>query len=214
MCGRFCIAVSPGELKERYGIRPDPSYTPRYSISPGQEILVITGRSPSRRGQLARWGIPRTDTGTIINARLESLRTRHHFRDLFPANCCLVPASGYYEWKKEKSLRIPYYFFHPETSLLSFAGMYRCGPAGMEIAILTTTSVAPSYQIHDRMPVILAPGGEDAYLQSGATDVLQDQLSMRRVSTRVNQPGAEGPDLIREETPRSVQALLEGTEEG
>jgi putative SOS response-associated peptidase YedK len=208
MCGRFCIAADPGEISERYMVAVPPAYTPRYNISPGQAVLTISLCGNDRRAGMAEWGITTGSTNRIINARIETIHEKPFFKDLYSGSRCLVPASGYYEWKQEKRTKVPYYFSSRSDSLLALAGIIRNSTGDPRLAILTTRAPAPFSDVHDRMPVILGSGCDIMYLKEGSVTPYLD-IVMHEVSARVNDAGNDGPDLIVPTRNRPVQTTLD-----
>jgi putative SOS response-associated peptidase YedK len=188
-----------------------------YNIAPGQLVPTVISQSPNR-AVLMRWGlIPHwaKDQKTaykMINARIETLTTRPAYRGLLARNRCLVPASGFYEWKAEGTGKIPYYIHPADGAFVAFAGLYNTwtDPEGTEIPTVTiVTKDADAFiaRLHHRMPVGLTPGDEPAWLDprltipSHAVDLLAHSagvlLDAYPVSRMVNKPGAEGKELIR-----------------
>lgn len=204
MCGRYCIAASPGEITERYGVVVPQEYRPRYNVAPGQMILTIT----SEISALTEWGVQLGEKNRIINARVESIHEKPLFKNLFTEHRCLIPASGYYEWKHEGSHKIPYYFSSVSGGLLSFAGLIRPGKEGIQVVILTTAASAPYSAIHDRMPVTLDGEAESLYLAEGEISSIPG-LQMYEVSSWVNQGTIDTPDLIKPVKKSFVQQHLE-----
>lgn len=196
MCGRFCIAASPGELSERYNVTVPPGYHPRYNLSPGQEILTITKTASSFGAHLTEWGFQYGSMHRVINARLETIHQKPLFRDLFSHNRCLIPASGYYEWKHDGHRKIPYYFSSQSDHQISFAGLIRPSHEREQVVILTTRAIPPYSDIHERMPVILNKLDEQVFLSDGSIS-LHNGIEMYEVSPRVNTPMTDDPDLIK-----------------
>ncbi|NLV26577.1 MAG: SOS response-associated peptidase [Methanomicrobiales archaeon] len=208
MCGRFCIAASPGEILERYDVIVPDEYRPRYNISPANKILAISQNGTGNIARMHEWGITAGLSHRIINARIETVREKNLFRKSFEEYRCLIPASGYYEWKHEKTRKTPYYFSSQITPILSFAGFIRPSLEGEQVVILTTKALLPYSDIHDRMPVILDPAGEPDYLKGGNISIFEKGLDIIEVSPRVNQVHVDDPDLIKPMTHRSGQRTL------
>jgi putative SOS response-associated peptidase YedK len=170
------------------------------------------------------WGfVPRWAKGDPgkrpINARSESAAEKPLFRQAFREGRCLVPASGFFEWRKDGPVRQPYYFHRVDGAPLLFAGLQDRweGPEGAveTFAILTTRANGLMAPIHDRMPVILDPGAGHAWMDpspGGAQALLEllrpcpeELLACHPVDPRVGNPRVEGPDLIRPAVgPRSL----------
>jgi putative SOS response-associated peptidase YedK len=137
----------------------------------------------------------------MINARAETASAKPAFRDAMKSRRCLIPADGFYEWKRDGKTKQPYCFEINEGELFGFAGIWDQwkGPSGEWVktcSILTTTPNAVTTGVHDRMPVILDPDSYDLWLDPGmthvdaATDLLKpyDAGVMRcyPISTRIN----------------------------
>lgn len=209
MCGRFRLTRA-SKLAERFGIEPEDDWGPRYNIAPTQEVEVIRQDSeePKRFGSPMRWGlIPSWAKDAsmghkMINARAETVATMPAFRNALKQRRCLIPADGFYEWKKEGKTRTPFCFTMADDSIFAFAGLWEswknaAGQVVESCSIITTTPNALLQDVHDRMPVILPDESYDLWLDPGLqkTDALREMLTpfnpvmMRRyeVSSRVNQ---------------------------
>jgi putative SOS response-associated peptidase YedK len=216
MCGRFTF--QPTEVfYQRFQIvnRLD-SLVARYNIAPGQMVPVIISQ---RRNQvvLMRWGLiphwakEEKIAYKMINARVETLAQRPAFRSLLAANRCLVPASGFYEWKREEHGKTPHYI-HPKSGVFfAFAGLYDVWtqPDGEQLYTFTIiTQAADDFMahLHNRMPVILERDLEDAWLDREITnaravlDILERSagvaLDAYPVSQMVNRPSVDSKLLI------------------
>jgi putative SOS response-associated peptidase YedK len=181
-------------------------------------VLVIgqrEGRAP--RASMMRWGLvpywaddPRIGH-KLINARIETFDEKPAFRGAAKKRRCLVPASGYYDWKKLAKGRQPY-FVRPEGApLLAFAGLWERwrGPEGKTLftcTVLTEPAKAAVASLHDRMPVVLPKSAWAAWLDParGADDARREALAsreppeveIRAVSSRVNAVANEGPENL------------------
>lgn len=219
MCGRFTITLTIG-LAERFGVKhTSRQLAPRYNIAPSQPVpVVVRGEDEGRELEEMVWGLvphwahdPAT-AGHAINARAESLEDRPTFRDPFLRHRCLVPANGFYEWKKEGKSREPYYIHRQDDELVAIAGLYDIwrGPGGAELrsfVIVTTEPNSLVTRYHDRMPAILRTEDEERWLSPGrlAREAVREILSpypaepleAYRVSRKVNDPATEGSDLIK-----------------
>ncbi|WP_321506713.1 SOS response-associated peptidase [uncultured Methanoregula sp.] len=174
MCGRYSL-VCIDDLGNRFRVfNPMMGARSRFNVAPGNEMPVIVG-GDTRGLTLMQWGLVPGFTCDIssarrpINARAETLRENPVFRHLVRDRRCLVPASGFYEWKKEGNRKVPFYFHLHDTPLFAFAGLYdrwTCpdGAALSTYTIITCKSNACLAGIHDRMPAILSPGHEKHWI--------------------------------------------------
>jgi putative SOS response-associated peptidase YedK len=159
-------------------------WSPRYNIAPTQAVPVIRQhpKEPVRQISLLKWGLipnwarDQSIAGSTINAKSETVATKPTFRDPFKYRRCLVPADGFYEWKRNTSSKQPYCFEMRKGELFAFAGLWDGwkDPSGKWIktcSILTTIPNAVTAPVHDRMPVILPRESYDLWLDPGMTDV-------------------------------------------
>jgi putative SOS response-associated peptidase YedK len=210
MCGRYRLSRRKQIVEECFDtVSGDEDWAPRYNIAPTQPIPVIrqNPKEPRREMSLMRWGlIPSwskdvSGAAVMINARSETASTKPAFRDPFTSRRCLIPADGFYEWKRTGKSKQPYCFEVDGGELFAFAGLWDRwkDPSGQwtrSCSILTTTPNAVTSSVHDRMPVILDRDDYDLWLDPGMTNVdgvshllkPYDAQSMRSypVSTRVN----------------------------
>jgi putative SOS response-associated peptidase YedK len=224
VCGRFSLTASGEELAEAFGLDQPPEVAPRYNIAPSQPLLVIRRERGQPRAATLRWGFPGgalEGPGLLINARSETAATRQAFRESFQARRCLIPADGFYEWKRARDGSDPFHVRRRDQRVFAFAGLWTPVPKGASEAgacvILTTeanTLVAP---IHDRMPVILPPEACAVWLDEAATgDALESvlrplppgELEARAVSPAVNSATNDGPQCQAPAPPRPMQGLL------
>jgi putative SOS response-associated peptidase YedK len=206
MCGRYTVTAGATELIETFDV-PELSFEhhPRYNVAPSQDAPVVASDRHGRRIGLMRWGFEPAGAlsgrGVWINARAESVARRATFREAFRRRRCLVPADGFYEWRREGRGRIPYWFHARDRGLFSLAGIWE----GRTFAILTTDANDDVRAVHDRMPVVVAPGERAAWMDRDAPpEILARMLGPApagtfeswAVSGRVNRPDPEGPSLI------------------
>jgi len=162
MCGRYRLSRSI--LAEHFDVEPDDDWVPRHNIAPTQNIPVIRQHpeQPKRFGSRTRWGlIPfwAQDASIgfkMINARAETVATKPAFREVIRKRHCLVPADGFYEWKREGKTKQPFHFGMRDDSLFAFAGIWDRwkNPLGEVIetcSVLTTTPNVLLADVHDRM---------------------------------------------------------------
>lgn len=218
MCGRFTLQISPEHLAEIFGLIVIPAFPPRYNIAPSQQIVVIRQNGDRQnRLDLMRWGLipPWADDMSIgskmINARSETVHETHSFRHAIRHRRCLIPASGFYEWVAEGKTKKPLYIHMRDGSPMVFAGLWERwkSPEKQVVescTILTTSSNSLVAPLHERMPVILHPQEYNRWLDREITDPAKlqtlyqpypaDMLNVYEVSTAVNSPRIDLPDLI------------------
>ncbi len=219
MCGRFTLTeVDPGKLRLRFRVDESAEIDerPRFNIAPTDPVLAIR-RSPegAREAGRLRWGLVpgRWAEGPgrpLINARAETLTEQPAFRDAFRERRCLIPADGFYEWREDERGKQPVWIRRSDGDLFAFAGIWAelqgTGEGPLHsCAIVTCEPNEVVRPIHDRMPVILAPDAESAWLEpeSGPGDLLTllrpldpEALDVREVSDAVNDVRQDGPELL------------------
>jgi putative SOS response-associated peptidase YedK len=223
MCGRYTLS-SPGEVvAELFELVDVPPILPRYNLAPTQEAAVvrITRRGAPRTLDQLRWGLIPTWAqdpaigNRMINARAESAAEKPAYRDSFFRRRCLVPADGFYEWKKlERKTRQPYLIRRQDRLPFAFGGLWSWwrdwhAPGSEAIETFTILTTQPNdlvRPLHDRMPVILERQDFAAWLDPANTDVagLRPLLAPPAaagweavpVSRAVNSPDHDAPDCI------------------
>lgn len=224
MCGRFSLQATAEEVELFFNLdEVDPRLlAPRYNISPTQPIAVVRDTLSGKGRELVamRWGLwpswlkDPAKFPLLINARADGVATKNSFRNAFKRRRCLVPASGFYEWRTVgKGVKQPFWIAPPSASnsrIIAFAGIWETwlGADGSEVdtaAIITTDANDALKPIHHRMPVILSPVQFDAWMapEAETADLLEllapaDErlLEAVPVSRRVNAARNDGPDLI------------------
>jgi putative SOS response-associated peptidase YedK len=210
MCGRTVLAASPDNLREVFGLDHVPELRPRYNVPPSQPVAVVRvmrgspGRARTmdllRWGLLPPWAEDRKASHKLALARVETVATTPAFRDAFLSRRCLVVVDGFYEWKREgKTASHPYLLRRADGAPFALAGLWerwtaRDGEIVESCAILTQPALPPLSEIHDRMPVVLAPDAWDRWLDPACSDVSSllarrpAELVAQAVSTYVNDP--------------------------
>ena len=193
MCGRYLLSRSPEEIARWFATRNAlPNVPARYNIAPTDPVLAVrfNRKSGERSLDTLRWGlVPHWAKdlkfgARAINARAESLAKTPAFRDAFAARRCLIPASGFYEWKKEGESRVPYAIVPTGEPLFAFAGLWenwRDRSGGKDAPWVRTCSIVTGEPnalvapIHDRMPVILPREAWPRWL--GEAETSADELN-------------------------------------
>lgn len=177
MCGRYALTLPPEAVRQLFGTVNEQRFPPRYNIAPTQPIVVVRpGANGERRLDLVRWGfLPSwvkdpAEFPLLINARLESAADKPAFRNAMKRRRCLVPASGFYEWKAAgRGPKQPFLIRPAADGLVAFAGLFETwtGPDGEEVdtaAILTRDASPALADIHDRMPAVVPPEAFETWL--------------------------------------------------
>jgi len=210
MCGRYRLSRRKQIIEEHFdAVSGEEEWTPRYNVAPTQPVPVIrqNPKEPIRELSLMRWGLVPSwaknpsASAQMINARAETAGTKPAFRDALKSRRCLIPADGFYEWKRDGKTKQPFCFEVNQGQLFAFAGLWDRwkDPTGKWLetcSILTASPNAVTSPVHDRMPVILDPDAYDLWLDPGmtnsaaASDLLKpcDARLMRcyPISTRIN----------------------------
>jgi len=186
MCGRYTIIVSIDELMMRYFIEEGmsvPFHRPRYNVAPGQMVMaVINDGSRNRIGEL-KWGLVPSWAKDekigymMINARAETLTEKPAFRKLIARKRAIIPADSFYEWKRAADgSKQPMRIMLKNETTFSMAALYDTwqSPDGRKISTCTIITTSPNelmQNIHDRMPVILKPEDEAAWLNRNEPEI-------------------------------------------
>ncbi|HEY2775289.1 MAG TPA: SOS response-associated peptidase [Candidatus Binatia bacterium] len=183
MCGRFVLSTPADALAAEFSASTGGLLLrPRYNIAPMQDIVVVRSDGGERKLLTMRWGLvpswakDPSIASKLLNARSETAATRPAFRDAVRRRRCIVPASGFYEWKKEGTRKQPWYFRPSQTSCtLAIAALWEKwkSPEGEWIetcCLLTTGANTVLAPVHDRMPVLLDREGVARWLDSSCTD--------------------------------------------
>jgi putative SOS response-associated peptidase YedK len=225
MCGRFVSTSPPDELAAYFGATasPEASLEPNYNVAPTQDVLAVVEDEGERHLDAFFWGLVPSWAKDVkigsrmINARAETLAEKSAFKKSFETRRCLVPADGFYEWKKlgggSKPKKQPMFITAADGQPLAFAGLWSVwrGPAKDQeplrsLTIVTTAANRVMASIHDRMPVILPEERWPTWLDRDNDDLdalgrllvpaADDLLTLTPVSTLVNNVRNNGPELL------------------
>lgn len=220
MCGRFALYADATDLAAAFDIAPPSPYAARYNITPTQAIAAVLEADGERVWHHLSWGLvpswardPKMGA-RMINARAETIAGKPAFRAALRRRRCLVPASGYYEWQATAAGKQPYFVYPAAGDCLALAAIWehweRDGSVIESCAIVTRAATPRVAAVHDRMPVIIAPGDFARWLapeRAGPPplDLLtradDSGLCLRAVSKRVNSPRHDDPECIEPQAP-------------
>jgi putative SOS response-associated peptidase YedK len=220
VCGRYTLATpGPAELRARFPVGETVEIRPRYNVAPGDDVLAVTTDREGRpRGELLRWGLVPSWTNVpdprlkMINARVETVAEKPAFRRPFGRFRCLIVADGFYEWRpaSESGPKQPFHITRSDGSSFAFAGLWSIwhGEDDAKLrscAILTTAANSAVAPLHDRMPVILGPDTEAAWLDPSTpraelieilTPLPPAETALRPVGLAVNDARYDGPECL------------------
>ncbi len=226
MCGRFALTATLDEVETFLGVAGGEDFPPRYNIAPTQPILAaLAGPSrqpgsnlPDRQALLVRWGfIPAWaktpgDLPLLINARAETAAEKNTFKAAIRHRRALIPASGFFEWKRRDKAKAQPYFVRPrDGGLFAFGGLMETylEPGGAELdtaAILTTAANAQIADIHHRMPVVIRRADFSRWLDcrsyrpADVADLLRPVepgfFEAIPISDKVNKVANAGPEIL------------------
>ena len=228
MCGRFTLLDLADFVAMFPWVAPPAQFAPRYNIAPSQPILMLSNRAGGTLDH-AIWGLlPQwAKTGgeppkLIINARCETLKHRPAFRGPLRYRRCIVPASGFYEWKRVMSGKQPYYITLADRHPMLMAGLWEDSHdgSGGEIrtaCVITTAANSFMRELHDRMPAILTKDQAMRWLKApeveveSLVDILRPypgELAGDRVSSKVNSPCNDTRECIEPSTTPDDKGLF------
>jgi len=217
MCGRYTLTTPVERLAEEFGFDDSSVELPQnYNVAPTQSVAAVLEEGGQRRLEVLRWGLipPWADDPQIgsrmINARSETAPGKPSFRRAFRERRCLIPADGFYEWQRTNGAKQPYYIHMQDGRPFAFAGLWESWSKGGDgevrtCTILTTGANALVGEVHDRMPVILAPDAYGVWLDPASerdelTGLLapypEDEMEAYPVSRFVNSPQNNDPRCI------------------
>lgn len=215
MCGRYALTDDEAALMAFFGFSDGVAVSPRYNIAPTQPIAILRNDYGVRHLTFARWGLvpawvedPRAFS-LLINARSDSLIEKPAFKNAMRYRRCIVPASGFYEWKRLGRHKQPYWIAPRSGGPIGFAGLWetwadRDGGEIDSACIVTVEANAVVRPVHDHMPAILARADFQLWLTAAdpeeAAALLgpapDDLLAAIQVSERVNRAEPDDPGLI------------------
>jgi len=204
MCGRYVVTNAVHKTREIVKSAIPVKDADNFNASPQQKLPVIKSYTNGKTIESLQWGLTHSwdkekKIKPLINARLETLKEKKTFKNLIN-NRCLVVADGYYEWKREKIGKQPYYFTRFDNKIMYFAGIYK----NNQFIIVTMQSDSSVIDIHYRQPVIINEKDLNNYfnLKKEGTSFLKSyktpELKFHPVRKDVNNPINNRKELIEE----------------
>jgi putative SOS response-associated peptidase YedK len=213
MCGRFFLIASAAEIRRKFTLDRVPDLMPRFNIAPTQSALIVVGAAKSRSAHMARWGLVPSWSrdlslaARMFNALAEEIEDKPVFRSAFAAQRCLVPANGFYEWQTRGARKQPYKIGLRNGALCAFAGLWEkwapeTGEPVETFTIVTTRANKLVSEVHDRMPVIVAPADYQRWLTASEATAKRllvpytGAMTIAPVSDRINNIKEDDVGLI------------------
>lgn len=227
MCGRYAARRDPAVLADEFDAADETGGKAPgadHNVAPTKPVLSVVGTGEeggARAIRVMRWGLvphwakDRGIAAKMINARAETVATKPAFRTSLAKRRCLLPADGWYEWRRADGRKQPFFMTPSGGGGLAMAGIWSLwhDPAAAEdapplvsCAVITTEAVGPLTDIHARMPLLLPPDTWSDWLNPGNVEVanllapaspaLVDGLELRPVSDRVNSVRNNDPSLL------------------
>jgi putative SOS response-associated peptidase YedK len=230
MCGRFVSATPPDQIAAYFDAEaPEALLEPSYNVAPTKDVYAVLSDGSARVVDAFHWGLiplwaKEAKIGSrMINARADTLADKNAYKSAFKKRRCLIPADGFYEWRKDpdappKAKKQPYFIHRPDGEPYAFAGLWEVwrGPDRDQeplrsCTIITTEPNEPMARIHDRMPVLLPESAWETWLDREVDDLdllgkllvpAPPELTvLHPISTDVNNVRNDGPHLIEEAPP-------------
>jgi putative SOS response-associated peptidase YedK len=222
MCGRASLTASPEDIEEAFGLDAAPAVAPRYNIAPSEPMLIVrAGAAGEREAAQVRWGLVRPGSESAkapINLPVEHA-ARGAMRGRLRDGRCIIPMTGFYEWKRAGKARQPFNVRRKDGKVFGVAGLWDRLESGdaeplESCLVLTTAANGVVLPIHDRMPVILDPASYERWLSPPARggpemmaafqQLSEDLLESYPVSSLVNRAGVEDPRCLEPALPATL----------
>ncbi|AIJ25872.1 SOS response-associated peptidase [Amycolatopsis methanolica] len=235
MCGRYAAKKNPADLAQEFDAVDETDGKAReadYNVAPTKNVVTVVQRHPRdadgqvledepavRSLRVMRWGLvpfwaKDVSVGNrMINTRAETASEKPAFKKSLAQRRCLVPADGWYEWRRTGKQKEPFYMTRPDGHSLSFAGIWDTwrdpkdpdAPQLITFSIITTDAAGRLTDVHDRMPLVIHERNWVDWLDPDRTEVgellappmdLMETIELRPVSDRVGNVRNNGPELI------------------
>jgi putative SOS response-associated peptidase YedK len=249
VCGRYASTKNPARLAAEFDAvdtTGEDAPEPDYNVAPTKPVIAVVTRHPRdddgepdpdttvrslrvmRWGLIPHWAKQRSIGSKMINARAETAATKPAYRDAMVRRRCLLPADGWFEWRRDANGKQPFYMTRTDGESLAMAGLWSVwrdpdaaadAPPVITCAVLTRDAVGQLTSVHDRMPVVLGPEHWTAWLDPDRDDVsdllatpdasVLDALELRTVSEAVNSVRNNGPELVKPAEPIADLSLFD-----
>ncbi len=182
MCGRFYLDTNKANIVKQFSVEASTEIKTSFNITPSQDCAAIRLNNKNKELIKLNWGlVPSWAKSDIkikpINAKAETIKEKPYFRNAFKKQRCIIPASGFYEWKGSMGNKQPYCIYPLNDACFGFAGLWEKRDDLETFTIITTESNDLMKEIHHRMPVILGPKEYDNWLTVGDHDLLKPYAS-------------------------------------
>ena len=203
MCGRYVVTKAPEKTKNLVKSTTNVNDDQNFNAHPGQILPVIKPYSNGKTLEQLKWGIipswaKQKDFRPLINARLETIDEKVSFKKLIQSTRCIAVMDGFYEWKRTKENKTPYYFTREDNTPLFVAGIFDKD----QFCLITEEANSSIIEIHHRQPVILDSIEIDKYLdlkkpgKEQLLNIKRPNLKFHEISKEVNKPTNNDPALI------------------
>lgn len=225
MCGRFQLSVKGKNISERFNVEVfDEMYKPSYNCAPFQKLPVISNLEPGilnffKWGLIPFWAKSPAIGNKLINTRSETIADKPAFKNALMKRRCLVPANGFFEWRKND--KTPFRIYLKNEELFSMAGIWEGWKDAensplFSFSIITTSPNSLMKNLHDRMPVILPSKNEADWLNEQNENNLRkllvpfasEKMKAYAISARVNSPANNSEEIIWPATEDGQQKLF------
>lgn len=216
MIDRYSITASAGKIKERFQAEVLDSYIPKYNAAPTQLLPIITQSTPHGVstffwGTSPEWSKNKALSEKIINVRAETIIEKPASKKAMMKTRCLIPADGFYAWKKVgKKTAIPYRFIATDQEVFSIAGLWEefednDGNELHTFSLITAVANEIVVSVQERMPVILTPASEKIWMDHASTEsdligillpYAAEKMNYYPVSPRIVDTNINTPSLI------------------
>ena len=213
MCGRYYLEISKENMSFVSNI-DNFEYKTNYNVSPQTTVPAIINNEllHTTWGYFPSWLKEQNNPRPLFNTRYESLLEKKTFTSAFKNKRCLIPLSGWYEWRTENEFRQPYFFYNKENIQIFTAGLFwKRSNGDIETSIITREAVSPLDTIHNRSPLILNTSQIESWLSDKEVEVIYDDIKnvnyddilFHKVDKAVNNTKNKNASLIKkyEEVP-------------